>query len=125
MSRYKAMQIGVDEEYIEYTSPSIILGQLSKGDAIPQWSANQTTEYIKNNSSIDMVNSYQKGCYVLNPNILNEARFAWKNRRTQTADIGTELHRLIETWINYKFEKEIQPMALQPHPYEFSLYYDV
>ncbi len=32
---------------------------------------------------------------------------------------------VIETWVNYKTEKEIKPMALQPHPYEFTLYYDV
>ncbi len=31
---------------------------------------------------------------------------------------------VIETWINYKMEKEIAPMALQPHPHEFALYYD-
>jgi glutamine synthetase len=38
-------------------------------------------------------------------------------------DVFTE--DVIETWINYKIEKEIKPMALQPHPYEFHLYYDV
>ncbi len=38
-------------------------------------------------------------------------------------DVFTE--DVIETWINYKIDKEIKPMALQPHPYEFSLYYDV
>ena len=38
-------------------------------------------------------------------------------------DVFTE--DVIRTWINYKFEKEIRPMALQPHPYEFGLYYDV
>jgi glutamine synthetase len=32
---------------------------------------------------------------------------------------------VIDTWIKYKTEKEVKPMALQPHPYEFSLYYDV
>ena len=31
---------------------------------------------------------------------------------------------LIETWIGYKREKEVKPMALRPHPYEFFLYYD-
>ena len=31
---------------------------------------------------------------------------------------------LIETWIEYKRENELQPMALRPHPYEFYLYYD-
>ncbi len=32
---------------------------------------------------------------------------------------------LIETWIDYKREKEILPIALRPHPYEFELYYGV
>jgi glutamine synthetase len=38
-------------------------------------------------------------------------------------DVFTE--DVIETWINYKMEKEIKPMAQQPHPFEFGLYYDV
>lgn len=38
-------------------------------------------------------------------------------------DVFTE--DVIETWIKYKMEKEVKPMALQPHPFEFSLYYDV
>jgi glutamine synthetase len=32
---------------------------------------------------------------------------------------------LIETWVDYKREKEIKPLALRPHPYEFELYYGV
>jgi glutamine synthetase len=32
---------------------------------------------------------------------------------------------LIETWISYKRENEIAPLALRPHPYEFELYYGV
>jgi len=31
---------------------------------------------------------------------------------------------LIETWINWKREKELQELSLRPHPYEFYLYYD-
>ncbi|MBE2280320.1 MAG: type I glutamate--ammonia ligase [Ignavibacteriaceae bacterium] len=31
---------------------------------------------------------------------------------------------VIETWINYKMDREVKPMALRPHPYEFTLYYD-
>ncbi|AFH50421.1 Glutamine synthetase [Ignavibacterium album JCM 16511] len=38
-------------------------------------------------------------------------------------DVFTE--DVIETWIKYKMEKEVKPMALQPHPFEFGLYYDV
>lgn len=32
---------------------------------------------------------------------------------------------LIETWIDYKREREIKPFAQRPHPYEFELYYGV
>lgn len=32
---------------------------------------------------------------------------------------------LIETYISYKRENEILPIQIRPHPYEFSLYYDV
>jgi glutamine synthetase len=38
-------------------------------------------------------------------------------------DVFTE--DVIETWIKYKMDKEVKPMALQTHPYEFMLYYDV
>jgi glutamine synthetase len=31
---------------------------------------------------------------------------------------------LIRTWIDYKREKELDPIRLRPHPHEFSLYYD-
>jgi glutamine synthetase len=33
--------------------------------------------------------------------------------------------QLIERWIEYKREREIQPLRLRPHPLEFSMYYDV
>lgn len=32
---------------------------------------------------------------------------------------------VISTWINYKFDREIKPIAQKPHPFEFGLYYDV
>ncbi|MDJ0734747.1 MAG: type I glutamate--ammonia ligase [Nostocaceae cyanobacterium] len=31
----------------------------------------------------------------------------------------------IQNWISYKLDAEVNPMRLRPHPYEFSLYYDV
>ena len=31
---------------------------------------------------------------------------------------------LIEHWIEYKRTKELEPVALRPHPYEFHLYFD-
>ena len=32
---------------------------------------------------------------------------------------------VLETWTRYKKEREIDPVRLRPHPYEFFLYYDV
>jgi glutamine synthetase len=32
---------------------------------------------------------------------------------------------LIETWIEYKRDNEIDPIRLRPHPHEFELYYDI
>ena len=37
-------------------------------------------------------------------------------------DVFTE--DVIDAWIDYKMTKEVKPMALRPHPYEFNLYYD-
>ena len=31
---------------------------------------------------------------------------------------------VIQTWINYKRERELALMAQRPHPYEFFLYFD-
>jgi len=59
------------------------------------------------------------------PGSLGEALKALANDHEylMKGDVFTE--DVIETWIKYKVEKEIRPMALQPHPYEFALYYDV
>ncbi len=32
---------------------------------------------------------------------------------------------VIDTWIRYKTEHELDPIRLRPHPYEFFLYYDI
>jgi glutamine synthetase len=32
---------------------------------------------------------------------------------------------LIDRWIGYKREKEIQPLRMRPHPLEFSMYFDI
>ncbi len=38
---------------------------------------------------------------------------------------GVFTRDLIETWIAYKRERELEAVALRPHPYEFHLYYDI
>jgi len=32
---------------------------------------------------------------------------------------------VIETWLKYKRTKEVDPVRLRPHPYEFALYFDI
>lgn len=32
---------------------------------------------------------------------------------------------VVDTWIEYKTENEVDPLRLRPHPYEFCLYYDI
>ena len=34
-------------------------------------------------------------------------------------------HDVIDTWISYKIENEVQAIDLRPHPWEFALYYDI
>ena len=38
-------------------------------------------------------------------------------------DVFTE--DVIQTWISYKRENEVDAMRLRPHPYEFCLYFDI
>ena len=38
-------------------------------------------------------------------------------------DVFTD--EVINTWIEYKTQKEVNPVRLRPHPYEFALYFDI
>ncbi|MFN7952297.1 MAG: type I glutamate--ammonia ligase [bacterium] len=50
-------------------------------------------------------------------NLENDHEFLLKG------DVFTE--DVISTWIEYKREKEVTPVNMRPHPYEFTLYFDV
>jgi glutamine synthetase len=41
----------------------------------------------------------------------------------QAGDVFTD--DLIETWIDYKRRNEVDALRLRPHPYEFTMYYDM
>ncbi|HET7328723.1 MAG TPA: type I glutamate--ammonia ligase [Nocardioidaceae bacterium] len=59
------------------------------------------------------------------PTTLSEALDALEADRDYLLDGGVFTQDLIDTWITYKREMEVQPMALRPHPHEFELYYDI
>ncbi len=59
------------------------------------------------------------------PGSLDQALKALEDDHDYLTKGGVFSEELIETWIKYKKEKEIDPMRLRPHPYEFFLYYDI
>jgi len=59
------------------------------------------------------------------PGSLDAALESLQNDQAFLTDTGVFTTDFVENWIEYKLDKEVNPMRLRPHPYEFSLYYDV
>lgn len=59
------------------------------------------------------------------PGSLNEALESLKNDYEFLLRGNVFTEDVINTWINYKRSRELNEMALRPHPFEFALYYDV
>jgi glutamine synthetase len=58
------------------------------------------------------------------PGSLPEALEALEQDHAFLTRSGVFTDDLIETWIAYKKENEVDPIRLRPHPHEFHLYYD-
>ena len=58
------------------------------------------------------------------PGSLQESLNALEADHAYLLEGGVFTQDLIDTWIAYKRAKEVDPVALRPHPYEFFLYYD-
>jgi glutamine synthetase len=59
------------------------------------------------------------------PASLEEVLLALESDHEYLLEGGVFTPDLIETWIAYKRETEIDALRLRPHPYEFALYYDI
>jgi glutamine synthetase len=59
------------------------------------------------------------------PGSLPEALDALRSDHEFLLQGGVFSQGLIDAWIDYKVEHEVDPVRLRPHPYEFSLYYDI
>ena len=59
------------------------------------------------------------------PGSLDEALIALENDHEFLLKGDVFTTSMIERWIKYKRENEIQPLRLRPHPLEFSMYYDI
>jgi len=62
--------------------------------------------------------------YPHTPGSLEDALAALGNDHAFLTKGGVFTDDLIQTWIDYKIENEVNPLKLRPHPYEFHLYYD-
>jgi glutamine synthetase len=58
------------------------------------------------------------------PGSLEGALEALEKDHAFLTDTGVFTEDFIQTWISYKIDKEVNPMRLRPHPYEYALYYD-
>lgn len=59
------------------------------------------------------------------PGSLDEALAALKEDHDFLLKGDVFTQDVIDMWINYKTENEINPVKLRPHPHEFYLYYDI
>jgi glutamine synthetase len=59
------------------------------------------------------------------PGSLAEAMVELENDHDYLLQGGVFTKDVIETWVDFKRHKEIDPLRLRPHPYEFYLYHDV
>jgi glutamine synthetase len=59
------------------------------------------------------------------PGTLEEALEALKNDHEFLLKGDVFTKDVIDTWIKYKWENEVDAIRLRPHPYEFALYYDI
>jgi glutamine synthetase len=58
------------------------------------------------------------------PGSLMDALQALEQDHSFLTSTGVFTEDFITNWITYKIDKEINPMRMRPHPYEFALYYD-
>ena len=58
------------------------------------------------------------------PGSLAESLDALENDHAFLLEGGVFTKDVIETYVNYKRENEVNPVSIQPHPHEFKLYYD-
>jgi glutamine synthetase len=59
------------------------------------------------------------------PGSLEEALQALEDDHEFLLQGGVFSEGLVQAWIDYKTEHEVDPIRLRPHPHEFNLYYDI
>ena len=80
------------------TGVTTVLGIISKGDGLIQWSANMASEYIKENLRIKQLNG--DDFFTINESlfykIIEESKKAWVKKRNTAGTQGTDIHAIVE-----------------------------
>ena len=87
------------------------------------------------NNKIDPGNPLDKNLYDLPPEEISKVKTTPGSLRDALGSLRKDHDFLlkgdvftkdvIENWIDYKLENEVKPLELRPHPWEFSMYYDI
>jgi len=59
------------------------------------------------------------------PGSLEESLHALEADHAFLTKGGVFHEEFIRLWIDYKMSREVNPMRMRPHPFEFNLYYDI
>jgi hypothetical protein len=107
MSDYKIQKINVDKEYISYINVTGITGIIDKSFYLKQWAVDQAIKYIRDNYY------NEKSGYHLCELDFDKIKNAHKQTLEDTRDVGSELHNLVETYINIRLkDNDIEPEIL-------------
>ena len=88
------MSRSYDISGVEYPSVTTILSLLDKGDAITNWAVKQATKFIRDNRG-------NREQYPDLDSLLGAAETEWRGAKEEAADIGSEIHGIIERYIQH------------------------
>ena len=80
------------------TGVTTVIGVVSKGDGLIQWSANEAVNFLDNYLKLYKWDELTEKDQQV---ILNEAKTAWKNSRDTAGDKGKDTHAIVEMIIKY------------------------
>ena len=75
-------------------------------------------------AELDLYEEEHMGAVEMTVAKLNEALDALMDDKDFLLEAGVFTEDVLEAFVSYKFENEVGPVSLRPHPYEFLLYYN-
>lgn len=92
---YSVRDSKLGEEFATVPSVTRVLSILSKGEALTQWASNSAIECVVGKLDPERLYEYEELV-----KIAEECKGAFKDKKRQAADIGTEAHGIIEGFLS-------------------------